>query len=30
MHRYRIAYRITEKQIIIVRIRHVKMEPRLY
>ena len=30
LHRYRIAYRITEKQIIIVRIRHVKMEPRLY
>ena len=30
LHRYRIAYRITEKKIIIVRIRHIKMEPRLY
>ena len=30
LHHYRIAYRITEKQIIIVRIRHTKMEPRLY
>jgi plasmid stabilization system protein ParE len=30
LHHYRIAYRITEKQIIIVRIRHTKMEPRSY
>jgi plasmid stabilization system protein ParE len=30
LHHYRISYRITEKQIIIVRIRHTKMEPRLY
>ncbi len=30
LHHYRIAYRITEKQIIIVRLRHTKLEPRLY
>ena len=27
---YRVAYRITEKQIIIVRVRHTKMEPLKY
>jgi len=27
---YRIAYRITEKEIIIVRVRHTSMEPRKY
>ena len=30
LHHYRISYQITEKQIIIVRIRHTKKEPRLY
>ncbi len=30
LHRYRIAYRITEKEIIIVRVRHTSMEPRNY
>ena len=30
LFRYRIAYRITEKKIIIVRIRHTSREPKLY
>lgn len=30
VHHYRIAYRVTEKQIIKVRIRHTKMEPSDY
>lgn len=30
LHRYRIAYRITEKEIIIVRILHTSLEPREY
>lgn len=30
LYHYRIAYRITEKHIIIVRVRHTKMEPRPY
>jgi plasmid stabilization system protein ParE len=30
MHRYRVAYRITEKEIIIVRVRHTSMEPKQY
>lgn len=30
IHRYRIAYRITEKEIIIVRVRHTSMEPKQY
>ena len=30
LHRYRIAYRITEKQIIIVRVRHSKRIPKVY
>jgi plasmid stabilization system protein ParE len=30
LHHYRIAYRFTEKEIIIVRIRHTSMEPKLY
>jgi plasmid stabilization system protein ParE len=30
LHRYRIAYRITEKEIIIVRVRHTSMEPKQY
>lgn len=29
-HAYRIAYRHTEKEIRILRIRHVKQEPRMY
>jgi len=29
-HAYRIAYRITEKEIIILRVRHVKLEPKKY
>lgn len=29
-HSYRIAYRHTEKEIRILRIRHVKQEPRMY
>ena len=27
---YRIAYKITEKEIIILRVRHVKQEPKKY
>jgi plasmid stabilization system protein ParE len=30
LHRLRIAYRVTEKEIIIVRVRHTKMEPKSY
>lgn len=30
IYRYRIAYRITEKEIIITRIRHTSMEPKQY
>ena len=30
IHRYRITYRITDKEIIIVRVRHTSMEPREY
>ncbi len=30
LHRYRIAYRISEKQIIIVRVRHTSMNPKTY
>jgi plasmid stabilization system protein ParE len=30
LHKYRIAYRITPKAIIIVRVRHTKMEPKKY
>ncbi len=30
LHHYRIAYRITEKKIIIVRIRHSSMVPKTY
>jgi plasmid stabilization system protein ParE len=30
LHHYRIAYRVTEKEIIIVRLRHTSMEPKIY
>ena len=30
LHHYRIAYRVTENEIIIVRVRHTKMEPKEY
>lgn len=30
LHSYRIAYRITENEIIIVRVRHTSMEPKSY
>jgi plasmid stabilization system protein ParE len=30
LHRYRIAYRIKEKEVLIFRIRHTSMEPRKY
>jgi plasmid stabilization system protein ParE len=30
LHRYRIAYRVTKKEIIIVRVRHTSMEPKEY
>jgi plasmid stabilization system protein ParE len=30
LHHYRIAYQITTDKIIIVRVRHTKMEPRQY
>ena len=30
LHHYRIAYRVTEKEIIIVRVRHTSMEPAKY
>ncbi len=30
MHRYRIAYRVTEKQIPILRVRHKSREPKGY
>ncbi len=30
LHRFRIAYRITEKEIIIVRVRHTKTDPVPY
>lgn len=30
LHHYRIAYRITETQIIIVRVRHSKRIPKVY
>lgn len=30
VHHYRIAYRITEKEIIITRMRHTSMEPKQY
>lgn len=29
-HSYRIAYRYTEKEVRILRVRHVKQEPRMY
>lgn len=30
LYRYRITYYITEKQIIVIRIRHTSMEPQFY
>jgi plasmid stabilization system protein ParE len=30
IHRIRIAYRIKEKEIVIVRVRHTSMEPKMY
>lgn len=30
LHSYRIAYRITAKSIIIIRIRHTKRQPKMY
>lgn len=30
IHHYRVAYRVTEEAIIIVRIRHTGKEPKLY
>jgi plasmid stabilization system protein ParE len=30
LHRYRVAYCVTPDKIIIVRVRHTKMEPKLY
>jgi len=30
IHHYRIAYHVTEKEIIIIRVRHTSMEPLLY
>ncbi len=30
LHHFRVAYRVTEKEIIIVRVRHTKMEPKEY
>ena len=30
IHRYRIAYRVTENEITIVRVRHTSMEPKPY
>lgn len=30
LHRYRIAYRVTKDEIIITRIRHTSMLPKLY
>ncbi|MES2774459.1 MAG: type II toxin-antitoxin system RelE/ParE family toxin [Bacteroidota bacterium] len=30
LHRYRIAYQFTEREIIIVRVRHTSMEPKQY
>jgi plasmid stabilization system protein ParE len=30
IHRYRIAYRVTEKEIIITRVRHTSMDPLPY
>ena len=30
LHRFRIAYRITDKAIIVVRVRHTSMEPKPY
>ncbi len=30
LHRYRISYRVTEKEIIITRVRHTSMEPKQY
>lgn len=30
LHHYRIAYRVTEKEIIITRVRHTSMEPKQY
>ena len=30
LHRYRIAYRVTEKEIIIICVRHTGMEPKQY
>lgn len=30
LHRYRISYRLTEKQIRIVRLRHTSRSPQLY
>jgi len=29
-HSYRVAYRHTEKEVRILRVRHVKQEPRMY
>lgn len=30
LHRYRIAYRVTERKIVIVRVQHTSMEPLNY
>ena len=30
LHRYRIVYQVTTKEIIIVRVRHTSMEPKKY
>jgi plasmid stabilization system protein ParE len=30
LHHFRIAYKVTEKEIIIVRVRHTSMEPKQY
>ena len=30
LHRYRIAYRVNEKQVVVVRARHTSMEPLYY
>ncbi len=30
LHHYRITYRLTEKEIIIVRVRHTNMKPKVY
>lgn len=30
LHHYRIVYQVTKNSIIIVRVRHTKMEPKIY